>query len=63
VADRGNDRVIFFSREGEVPLAWGTRGQAPEQFRSPIDVATYGNRIFVLDTDNNRVQVFEMTGL
>jgi hypothetical protein len=51
---------FFFTRDGEVLWTRGGRGQAPEQFLSPADVAIFGNRIFVLDTGNNRVQIFEL---
>jgi len=60
VADRGNHRIVFFGTEGEKIFDFGKRGRAPEEFSFPADVAVYGNRIFVLDTGNNRVQVFEL---
>jgi sugar lactone lactonase YvrE len=60
VADRGNHRIVALNRGGEVLLSWGKRGPLPEQFNSPSDIATHGNRIFVLDTGNNRLQLFEM---
>jgi hypothetical protein len=60
VADRGHHRLVFFSRDGGILWTRGGRGQGPEQFLSPADVAVSGNRIFVLDTGNNRVQVFEV---
>jgi sugar lactone lactonase YvrE len=60
VADRGNHRVVCFSNEGEKVFDFGKRGRGPEEFFSPADVATHGNRIFVLDTGNNRAQVFEL---
>ncbi|MCI0699155.1 NHL repeat-containing protein [candidate division KSB1 bacterium] len=60
VADRGNHRIVCFSNEGEKVFDFGKRGRGPEEFSSPADVATHGNRIFVLDTGNNRVQVFEL---
>ncbi|MDZ7292933.1 MAG: NHL repeat-containing protein [candidate division KSB1 bacterium] len=60
VADRGNHRIVYLNHQGEVLFTWGTRGQAPEQLLFPADVATHGTRIFVLDTGNNRGQVFEM---
>jgi len=60
VADQGNHRIVCFSAEGEKIFAFGMRGRAPEQFLSPTDVAVSGNRVFVLDTGNNRVQIFEL---
>jgi hypothetical protein len=61
VADRSNHRIVHLSREGEVLFTFGARGSAPEQFLFPADVATYGKRIFILDTGNNRLQVIELT--
>jgi DNA-binding beta-propeller fold protein YncE len=60
VADRGNHRIVCFSSEGERIFDFGKRGRAPEEFSFPADVAARGNCIFVLDTGNNRVQVFEL---
>jgi DNA-binding beta-propeller fold protein YncE len=60
VADQGNHRIVCFSAEGEKIFAFGMRGRAPEQLLSPADVAVSGNRVLVLDTGNNRVQVFDL---
>jgi len=60
VADRGNHRVVALNRHGEILLALGKMGKAPEQFLAPTDVAVFDNRVFVLDTENNRVQIFEL---
>lgn len=59
-ADRGNHRVVSFSRAGEKIFDFGGRGRAPEHFLFPADVAVAGQRLFVLDTGNNRVQIFDM---
>jgi len=60
VADQGNHRIVGFSAAGEKIFAFGRRGRGPEQFLSPADVAVSGHRVFVLDTGNNRVQIFEL---
>lgn len=60
VADGGNHRVVGLNPADEVLLAFGKMGRAPEQFQFPADVAVAGNRIFVLDTGNHRVQIFEL---
>ena len=60
VADRGNHRIVGLNPAGEVILAFGKMGRAPEQLQFPADVAVAGNHIFVLDTGNNRVQRFEL---
>ncbi len=60
VADRSNHRIVYLNPAGEVFAAFGKMGRAPEQFQFPADVAVAGTRLFVLDTGNNRVQIFEM---
>ncbi|MDZ7360120.1 MAG: NHL repeat-containing protein [candidate division KSB1 bacterium] len=59
-ADRGNHRIVCFGNDGEKIFDFGRRGRAPGEFSFPADVAVQGNRIFVLDTGNNRLQVFEL---
>lgn len=60
IADRGNHRVVGLNPAGVVWAAFGKMGRRAEQFQFPADVVAYGNRIFVLDTGNNRVQMFEI---
>lgn len=60
VADRSHHRVVCLNQAGEVLLAFGKMGRAPEQFLSPADVAVFGNRLLILDTGNHRVQIFEI---
>jgi len=60
VADRSNHRMVYLNQAGEVLLTFGKMGRAPEQFLFPADVAVAGNRIFVLDTGNNRVQILAL---
>jgi DNA-binding beta-propeller fold protein YncE len=60
IADRSNNRVVLLNRDGKAVLILGKAGRAPEQFQFPADVAVAGNRLFVLDTGNNRVQMFEL---
>src|SRR5581483_1312321 len=59
VADTGNNRVQLFSAEGKFIKAWGARGTGAGQFRAPRGVAITGERVFVADTQNQRVQVFD----
>lgn len=63
IADRGNHRVVGLQRDGAVRFVFGKMGREPEQLLSPAEVAVFGNRIFVLDTGNNRVQIFELKSL
>ena len=63
IADRSRHRVVGLNSAGEVWAGFGKMGRGPEQFLFPADVAVSGNRIFVLDTGNNRVQIFELKSL
>ena len=41
---------------------WGGPGDAAGQFNEPRDVAVIGDRVYVADTGNRRVQVFDREG-
>ncbi|XP_078658167.1 uncharacterized protein LOC144903657 [Branchiostoma floridae x Branchiostoma belcheri] len=43
-------------------LRYGQKGSQLGQFDSPIDVAVRGDRLYVADTWNDRVQVFDLSG-
>jgi len=61
VADRGKDRVVAFSPEGQMLLAWGMHGVGQGQFMGPtgISVSCTG-LVTVAEADNNRVQQFQL---
>ncbi len=60
VADYGNHRVCVFSADGDTLLrAWGTCGYVDGQFEYPIAIALVNSKLFVLDRNCSRVQVFE----
>ncbi|KAI8494626.1 hypothetical protein Bbelb_278520 [Branchiostoma belcheri] len=43
-------------------MSLGQRGSQQGQFDSPVGVAVRGDRLYVADTYNNRVQVFDLSG-
>ncbi|CAH1244265.1 TRIM3 [Branchiostoma lanceolatum] len=43
-------------------LRFGQKGSQQGQFNTPIDVAVRGDRLYVADTYNRRVQVFDLSG-
>ncbi|XP_035672068.1 E3 ubiquitin-protein ligase TRIM71-like [Branchiostoma floridae] len=43
-------------------LRFGQKGSQQGQFNAPIDLAVSGDRLYVTDTVNTRVQVFDLTG-
>jgi DNA-binding beta-propeller fold protein YncE len=58
-----NNRVAKFDRDGRFLAHWGTTGTGPGQFKGvkAIAVDARGN-IYVADTGNKRIQVFDPTG-
>jgi hypothetical protein len=59
-ADCNNHRVCVFSADGDTLLrTWGTSGSADGQFKYPTALALVDSKLFVLDCDGGRVQVFE----
>lgn len=70
IADTWNHRVQKFDAQGEFLLSWGTFGQyalgdpnGQGAFFGPRALAVGpGDHIYVVDTGNKRVQVFDTTG-
>lgn len=42
--------------------SWGTKGSAPGKFHDPTGVAVAGDEVFVSDSRNGRIQVFDSNG-
>ena len=72
VVDSGHDRVEKFGRNGEYVASWGHRGGALGQFNffsspNPVyppggGIVVVGNYVFVSDTENNRIERFNLEG-
>jgi NHL repeat len=59
----GNARVHWFDHSGRLVHSWGEPGGAPSQFRTPHGLwAHRDGRIFVLDRENDRIQIFTADG-
>ena len=43
-------------------MSWGEAGSGPGQFDAPIGIAIHGDEIFISDSGNNRIQVFNREG-
>jgi DNA-binding beta-propeller fold protein YncE len=56
------DAVQLFDREGRYLMVLGRRGHAAGQFWLPSGLAIDGDRIYVADSYNRRVQVFRFLG-
>ncbi len=59
----GNPRIVRFSPAGEYVAEWGSRGTGPGEFGLPHGIAVAGDgRVYAVDRDNRRVQVFDADG-
>jgi len=63
VADRSNNRVQIFKRDGTFHHRFGTEGNRPGQFNRPASVCVDGlGRLIITDKDNHRMQIFTIEG-
>ncbi len=62
VTDREGDRLLVFAPDWAFLQEIGGFGSGPQSFEDPEGVAVAGNRIFVADSGNGRVQVLDFMG-
>ena len=63
VADAGLHRIrVYDSLTGRFLFQFGGRGAEPGKFNYPTHLALRGSRLYVTDTMNFRVQVFDLDG-
>ncbi len=58
----GNDRIQKFSPDDRFLLSIGGYGTEPGQFQRPSGMVCRGDRLYVVDAFNNRIQVFSTDG-
>ncbi len=64
VADTGNHRISVFTRLGVYRYSFGGWGKTEGRFRTPSALAVAPDgRVWVCDTQNNRIQVFSANGV
>ena len=60
VVERGNHRLLVFDSEGKLSATLGNQGFGEFQFNRPTDVdGTNGLKIYIADSNNGRVQVYD----
>jgi|SRR5579872_28269 len=61
VCDRQGHMIFIMDERGKLIRKLGIRGggNGPGEFRFPSEIAVAGNELFVLDTGNTRIQVFD----
>jgi len=56
-------RIVKFTKDGTFVKPWGRTGSKPGEFNSPHGLAFDSRgRLFVADTGNNRLQIFDQDG-
>jgi hypothetical protein len=56
--DVKNNRILMYSNTGEILGAIGKLGSAPGEFNYPTGICCYKDYYYIIDSGNNRVQVF-----
>ncbi|MEW8506555.1 MAG: SMP-30/gluconolactonase/LRE family protein [Candidatus Thiodiazotropha sp.] len=59
VADALANRIQIFNQKGDFLLEFGDSGDLPGQFRMPTGLAIWDDKIYVADSYNQRIQVFQ----
>jgi sugar lactone lactonase YvrE len=62
VVDQGRTRIVVLDTAGNTIAEWGKKGKAPGEFDDPTGVAVGGDRVYVADLRNSRIQVFNLDG-
>jgi hypothetical protein len=62
VIDAEEHEIRVFSKTGTFIRAFGRKGQGPGEYDSPADLDISGDRIYVTDRFNKRVQVLDREG-
>lgn len=63
VADRSNNRIMVYSKDGKYHHKFGTSGKLNGQFDRPASVCIDRmGRLIVADKDNHRIQIFTVEG-
>ena len=62
IVDQGRTRIVVFDPTNEQFTSFGTPGSGQGQLVDPTGIDVAGGNIFVADTGNNRVQVFDLDG-
>lgn len=62
VTDTARHQIVVLSPTGEVVDVIGSRGKRPGQFNFPTHLTLVGDRLYVADSLNFRIQVFDLQG-
>lgn len=60
VADAGHDQIFGFDKTGRLILQFGSRSTKFAGFHEPSDVTICRDKLYVADTQNHRIQIFQL---
>ena len=62
ITDYKTDQVRVFAKDGRNLFNFGATGSKPGEFFGPTRILAHGARVFVSDSGNQRVQIFDLLG-
>ena len=62
VVDSGNARIQKFTFDGEYITHFGQSGKRGGELITPVDIAINSDKIFVTDSVQNRINIFDLNG-
>jgi sugar lactone lactonase YvrE len=62
VSDAQRDAVLVFAPDGTFEFTLGAAGAEPGRLTMPAGLAIAGERLYVADSHNQRVQAFDLLG-
>ena len=60
VANTGMNTLVIFDSEGGLVLTFGGEGKEINRFSRPTDIKVRNKLVYVVDSDNNRVQILQL---
>jgi tripartite motif-containing protein 71 len=60
----GDNRIVKMTKDTNITLTFGSGGTGRGQFNFPLGIVTDSNdTLYIADSKNNRVQIFQLTGV
>ena len=62
VLDGVQHRIVVLSQDGKREFTFGGKGSGKGQLNLPMAIAIEGDRVYIADTGNHRISVFDLSG-
>lgn len=60
VSDFANDRIVVLNKNGDYVGVIGSHGQEVSELHSPYCMTSRGDKLYVCDSGNSRIQIFDL---